>query len=440
MTKIETNINRVKNSEVVVYNDNRTIEAGTLIPQKILKSNLDDIPRISDDLNNSLSITNVLLSSKLPKELQNYFEIKNEIINNRVEFVTRPKTKDAYEKFPIKISYRFDVKGKTEEEIERMRNIPELSKQANLTGKPVKIGNILSATEYLGKYVNPTSIINSKDIVKSELYIMPDPLPPGKKFRFEMFNESIKFEIQNLNLRLKKRDENKVVLSNYESKNDYFDFYLIATLNNVQKTRNINFKITITCKEEWMNSCEKRLELYKFAILMNDKNTTLIMTDLEDNKEFYKTSNVGKEKYTKKKLNAISREIKVIEKLLYIEKIKGIKFEYNLEKIRITSQLIDLVYCECINKSITIKKPTYWTIPINKEAYINFEKNHNKIFYFETYIDNLEILGINIKLKDNLCYMYNCRIIKMEKKNKKYMLHYSSEKLKITFGVNCTKE
>ena len=43
---------------------------------------------------------NVLSSKTLPKELQNDFEISPRLVNNNLEYYTKPKTKDAYKKYP----------------------------------------------------------------------------------------------------------------------------------------------------------------------------------------------------------------------------------------------------------------------------------------------------------------------------------------------------
>ena len=87
-----------------------------------IRRNYDDVVTLENEFSERLEYSKEVLTKKLlPKQLQDDFEIVPKYTGNKVEYETKATTTEAYDKFPMKMSFTMTFKD-AEEMIKRGAN------------------------------------------------------------------------------------------------------------------------------------------------------------------------------------------------------------------------------------------------------------------------------------------------------------------------------
>ena len=200
-----------------------------------IRRNYNKVAMLEEQFTDRLDYSKEILTKKLlPKQLQSDFEIVPQYLGNKLDFETKPITSDAYEKFPMRINYTLKFDDKEVAKRFKKNGISELIKKAEEIGKPVEIPNIIKMKEFLGDYENPVGYINKYGCEGIKLYVCPSPLPPAQKYKIDIFNEQLSFNIVT-NLRMKNRNTKNIVLTNDESKDEPYNIEI--SLKDIKKIK-----------------------------------------------------------------------------------------------------------------------------------------------------------------------------------------------------------
>lgn len=395
-----------------------------------IRRNYDDVVMLEKEFSDRLEYSKEVLTKKLlSKQLQSDFEIIPRYIGNQVDFQTKAITLDAYEKFPIKINYTMQFKDAEEARRFRKNGLNELIEKAEETGKPVEIPNISSMKEFLGEYEDPAGYANKHGCEGIKLYVCPSPLPPAQKYRIDIFNSYASFNIVT-SLRLKGRNKDRIILTNEESKEEPFNVEIFLTNMSKQEEISAKFNITISLREKFNNSCEYNKEIIKYKFVIGDSNNHIQISNVELGVNIFTFENCGNIKHNKKDYKRFDRLINLIEKVIYISKVKDLNINYDLEYFIKNEELIYLLYNECVGKKYSIKKSMTFSkeLPMNSESekFCNQEAKFNII----SELCFVDLFETRIELKLNKLTMYNCSIIDVSKKEDKYNVKVESSNIK----------
>ena len=311
----------------------------------------------------------ILTKKLLPKQLQSDFNIETKLVNGKLEYVAKPITDNAYEKFPIKMNYTMQFKSVEEANEFRKNGIENLQRQADLTQKPVEIPNITNMKEFLGEFENPVSHFKKYGSEGVKLYICPKSIPPAQKYKIELFNEKLSFEILTY-LRLERIEDNGFILSNKESENEEFD--VVIKFDNFNKTTNNykgKFNITISLREKYKYDCKLNKEMLKFIFIGEDKNNCLFIKNVNLDSNVFETYSNGTEEKTEEDYRRFNKILSLIDKVIFLSKIKNIKIKYDINYFLQKEELINLIYNDINRKKYIIRK--------EMKSCINFESEIN---------------------------------------------------------------
>lgn len=404
-----------------------------------IRKNYNEVVMLEEEFTDRLEYSKDVLTKKLlPKQLQSDFNIVPKLINGKMEYETKAVTPDAYEKFPIKMNYTMQFKDVEEAKKFRENGIEELQRQANLLQQPVEIPNITNMKEFLGEFENPVAHSAKYGSEGIKLFICPRPLPPAQKYSIEIFNDKVSFKLTTL-LRLSNYYENDVILTNKESIEEAFDITIrLSNYRKVEEDEQVQgkFNITIALREKYYNSCEFNKEIIKYKFLVEDSNNHILIDNVDNNINIFSFENCGKTNYKKKDYRRLNNTIDLIDKVIYISKLKNIKVDYDMEHFIENEEFINLVYNELNNKNYTIKKSMTWSLELNEKADINeLYKNDGKILLKST-LDNISLFGVNITLKTNEMIMYNCSVKEIIDKGKNKKVKFESSYIEFILTNN----
>ena len=74
--------------------------------EEIYKNN--NINSLENEFSNRIGFSCDILSLQLPDELKSFFEIKSRIVDDKLEYYTKPKSKEAYEKYPFQMKINWN--------------------------------------------------------------------------------------------------------------------------------------------------------------------------------------------------------------------------------------------------------------------------------------------------------------------------------------------
>lgn len=125
----------------------------------------------------------------------------------------------------------------------------------------------------------------------------------------------------------------------------------------------------------------------------------------------------------------------MIDKVIYIAKLKNINAGYDMEYFIKNEEFINLVYNELNNKNYTIKKPMTWSLELNEKADIDqlFE-NDGKIL-LKSSLDNLSLFNVDFNLKDNEMIMYNCSVKDIINQGNNKKVRFESSHIEFIFII-----
>lgn len=429
------------NSLITVEKNNKSninINVGVLheLSCDNIRRNYNEVSMLENEFTDRLEYSKDVLTKKLlPKQLQSDFNIVPRLSNGTVEYETKAITPDAYEKFPMKTTFTMQFKNVEEAKKIRENGIENLQKQANLSQHPVEIPNITNIKDFIGDFENPVAYSTKHGSEGIKLFICPRPLPPAQKYSIEIFNESMSYKITSF-LRLLRYDDNEVVLTNKESIDEPFDVTIkLLDIKKIEEDEHYQgkFNITISLREKYYNNCEVNKEMMKYRFLIEDSKNHILIDNIDANANIFSFKNCGKRVYKKSDYKKFDRIIELIDKVIYISKLKDIKIDFDIDYFIKKDDFINLIYNEINNRNYKIKKSMTCCLLLDKKEDINeLYKNNGKLCFYST-IDNLELFGTTIHLKDNQLIMYNSTILDCadKGKNKELKLESSNIEFKI---------
>lgn len=395
-----------------------------------------DVVELEEEFSDRIKYSKEILTKKLlPRQLQSDFNIETKMVDGKLEYVAKPITDNAYEKFPIKMNYTMQFKSIEEANEFRRNGIENLQRQADLTQKPVEIPNITNMKEFLGEFENPVSRFKKYGSEGVKLYICPKPIPPAQKYKIELFNEKMSFEIITY-LRLEQIENNGFILSNKENQNE--EFNVVIKFDNFNKKTDRykgKFNITISLREKYKYDCKLNKEILKFVFIGEDKNNRLFIKNVNLDSNVFETYSNGREEKTEEDYEQFNKILSLIDKVIFLSKIKNIKIKYDINYFLQKEELINLIYNDINRKKYIIKKEMKSCI--NFESEINIEELNEldgKLAY-KSEIKEIELFGYKFELQRSNMIMFECNISKIFNNKKielksKHIEFYTEEELK----------
>ena len=395
-----------------------------------------DVVELEEEFSDRIKYSKEILTKKLlPKQLQSDFNIETKLVNGKLEYVAKPITDNAYEKFPIKMNYTMQFKSVEEANEFRKNGIENLQRQADLTQKPVEIPNITNMKEFLGEFENPVSHFKKYGSEGVKLYICPKPIPPAQKYKIELFNEKLSFEILTY-LRLERIEDNGFILSNKESENEEFD--VVIKFDNFNKTKNNykgKFNITISLREKYKYDCKLNKEMLKFIFIGEDKNNCLFIKNVNLDSNVFETYSNGTEEKTEEDYRRFNKILSLIDKVIFLSKIKNIKIKYDINYFLQKEELINLIYNDINRKKYIIRKEMKSCINFESEINIDELNESDGKLAYKSEMKELELFGYKFELQRTNMIMFECKISKIFNNRKielksKHIEFYTEEELK----------
>ena len=395
-----------------------------------------DVVELEEEFSDRIKYSKEILTKKLlPKQLQSDFNIETKLVNGKLEYVAKPITDNAYEKFPIKMNYTMQFKSVEEANEFRKNGIEKLQRQADLTQKPVEIPNITNMKEFLGEFENPVSHFKKYGSEGVKLYICPKPIPPAQKYKIELFNEKLSFEILTY-LRLERIEDNGFILSNKESENEEFD--VVIKFDNFNKTTNNykgKFNITISLREKYKYDCKLNKEMLKFIFIGEDKNNCLFIKNVNLDSNVFETYSNGTEEKTEEDYRRFNKILSLIDKVIFLSKIKNIKIKYDINYFLQKEELINLIYNDINRKKYIIKKEMKSCINFESEINIDELNEFDGKLAYKSEMKDVELFGYKFELQRSNMIMFECKISKIFNNRKielksKHIDFYTEEELK----------
>ena len=422
--------NEIKNNKNCTINIINSIgQTDNLNPLKIYKNtDKDMIFDLEREFSERIGFScNVLSSKTLPKELQNDFEISPRLVNNNLEYYTKPKTKDAYKKYPINMKFKLKFDNKDEANTFRKTGISDLQKKANITGKPVEIPNIVFMKEFIGDFEDPTSYINKNGVEGTKFYIMPDPIPKAKSYYIELFNNEYSFKIESTKLRIKQFLEKGFILDNSGSDEEPDNVSIKIESEDIQKEDLIksNFNINISLRDKFKDNSYYNLEIAKFIFIMRDVNGRIQMRSITDDISILNISHCGKTQYTSKDYNSFKQYNDILNKVLYIEKIENINIKYNYDYFYKNEDYINIIFYLMQRKDYRLKKLNQVSFIVEDDFTFDEQKHKN----IDTKLLTINLFEKEFILNPHILMLRDCKLAGLDKMDNNNILKLNSNNI-----------
>ncbi len=411
----DCNIN-IKN--IVGYDDE-------LSKYNIVEEKIENKSKIEDSISDRNNYIEKVYTNQLESPLSDHFRIKGEKIGDKIFYVTKPKNDEAYSKFPRKIEFKFDSKNVKGIEGFKSTKINDIIRESTEKQVPIKIENPYDIKEFLGDYEDPASLFSNLEKTES-IYIKPYPFPM-LDYNIKLFNQFIYFEMEKIKLRLKSINDNIYIISNEENKDDKYN--VVINLTQLEGTA-VSIRLNISIRDAYLYDCKTVKEFIKFSTLINDVNSKLIIKIIDSNNTMVNTKDFGTKILTKRQYNEIKKNISLIDKLIYIECSKNIKFKYDYDELIKYKSYIYILYNECQGKNYTIRHETSWRFEFEPYAEIDLVKEQNEQIAIITSFSNMNILGVeNIPICNHQIIMNNCKFKILSEYEKGYIVDVTTPKL-----------
>lgn len=399
-----------------------------------IRRNYDDVVTLENEFTERLEYSKDVLTKKLlPKQLQDDFEILPKYIGDRVEYETKATTTEAYEKFPMKFTYTMTFKDKEEAKKFRENGLNELIEKAEELRKPIEIPNITSMKEFIGEFEDPVGYANKYGSEGIKLYICPSLLPKAQKYKIDIFNSFTSFNIET-SLRLKGKYKDKVILTNKEAEDEPYDITIsLIDMKKTDSDKQIKgkFNLTISLRNKFYNSCEYNKEIIKFKFLIEDANNHIIINNVDLDKRIFSFENCGNNKYIEKDYKRLENTLNLIDKVIYISKIRELTIDYNLGYFIQNEELINLLYNNSINKEYSINKKMIFNHEISKNTELEKIISKNQKFKLISQLHHVDLFGTRFELKANKLTMLDCSIISFNEEEDRYLIEFESSHTKV---------
>ena len=263
----------------------------------------------------------------------------------------------------------------------------------------------------------------------------PKPIPPAQKYKIELFNEKLSFEILTY-LRLERIEDNGFILSNKESENEEFD--VVIKFDNFNKTTNNykgKFNITISLREKYKYDCKLNKEMLKFIFIGEDKNNCLFIKNVNLDSNVFETYSNGTEEKTEEDYRRFNKILSLIDKVIFLSKIKNIKIKYDINYFLQKEELINLIYNDINRKKYIIRKEMKSCINFESEINIDELNESDGKLAYKSEMKELELFGYKFELQRSNMIMFECKISKIFNNRKielksKHIEFYTEEELK----------
>lgn len=164
--------------------------------------------------------------------------------------------------------------------------------------------------------------------------------------------------------------------------------------------------------------------------MIEDSNNYVQISNVDLNANVFYFENCGTIIHKDKDYKNINKLIDLIDKVIFISKVKNVNVSFDLDHFLKNEQLINLLYSECNGKKYTVKKSMTFSskLPINDESE-KFCNQKNK-FNMTSELCFADLFGTRINLKPNIISLNNCSIVEFTKKNDNYNVKIEASNIK----------
>lgn len=189
-----------------------------------------------------------------------------------------PLSAEAQQKYPLSYRGKFTI---PKEKIEGFKNIHELIEEAYFKQEDIEI-NMDSLTTWLGDYMVDTP--NLDELFKDGKWVItPRPLPEPLKLKLYIKDEQDISIVDYLEMSISGGKANQyVIIDNSKQESAKMLVSLRIPLNSKVQETKINIKI----KHEYQSNVEANRSLLSFFKLVKDGNKTIVLKNLQENKDF----------------------------------------------------------------------------------------------------------------------------------------------------------
>ena len=224
----------------------------------------------------------------------------------------------------------------------------------------------------------------------------------------------------------------------FTEKQKKINSFCIIKFDNFNKTTNNykgKFNITISLREKYKYDCKLNKEMLKFIFIGEDKNNCLFIKNVNLDSKVFETYSNGTEEKTEEDYRRFNKILSLIDKVIFLSKIKNIKIKYDINYFLQKEELINLIYNDINRKKYIIRKEMKSCINFESEINIDELNESDGKLAYKSEMKELELFGYKFELQRSNMIMFECKISKIFNNRKielksKHIEFYTEEELK----------
>ena len=165
--------------------------------------------------------------------------------------------------------------------------------------------------------------------------------------------------------------------------------------------------------------------------MIEDANNHIIINNVDLDKRIFSFENCGNNKYIEKDYKRLENTLNLIDKVIYISKIRELTIDYNLGYFIQNEELINLLYNNSINKEYSINKKMIFNHEISKNTELEKIISKNQKFKLISQLHHVDLFGTRFELKANKLTMLDCSIISFNEEEDRYLIEFQSSHTKV---------
>jgi hypothetical protein len=212
----------------------------------------------------------------------------------------------------------------------------------------------------------------------------------------------------------------KTIITNKNRNLDFpFDFELVFNFNEDQTEMTYSFNITL--RREFVFDTKSILKFYMITRMLEDKTSTVKITIPELEQPLYCKEGYGNREFTKEEYSNISKFVKEVEKIIFLEDTLDTRFKFDIDWLRSNSPAIDIAYAALSHEDVFVCGKTSWTIETDIEN-LN-DLTINSVIRFESDLSTIDLFGEIYELPAMKLLMNDAMVKKIDiDKNKKKLI------------------
>lgn len=367
-----------------------------------LSSNPQDFLKRLNMEENEYKAADLILNSKIPKNISNDFEYR--ILrhsNDRIAPDLIPKNDNAFLNHQLTFKYTFREKNETDKFIRTIQKANILRKYYEVNPNSVEryiddFKDEFYDTERYKQYVGPS------DREKSTL-IMSLTLDNGN------FSQ----HFSKLILKEKEIKDDTVIYTNIDDVNWLFIRLSIDCSKYEDGIARQNMNLGI--KKEYATNIDYYKNFHKCDILMNDNNTHITLTDTKNNNNFIDTNITKKNNFSDEDYKGMQEMFDSYDKISKIQKVTGVIFPFDSEEYNAYKPTYDVAYACVMNKNYAIRAEIIVEVIIPDENIKDYKIGDKKDRINET--DFMILFNKKITFKDKIIKLKDAETLEIYKKD-----------------------